>query len=64
MFLLALPNKPIFTEIKMNRIKPKNNQANMNNSNKGSTGTNKQNSQVHGNRSKQFQQSNNEKAGR
>jgi hypothetical protein len=48
----------------MSSIKPQNNTANMNNTNKGTAGTNKQNSQVHGNRSKQIQQSKNQQAGK
>ena len=38
------------------RIDPKDNSSNMKNPNKGTSGTNKQNSQVHGNRSNQIQQ--------
>ena len=37
-------------------IKPKDNEANMKNANKGTNGLNRQYSQVHGNRSKQLQQ--------
>lgn len=37
-------------------IKPKDNEANMKNANKGTRGQNRQHSQVHGNRSKQLQQ--------
>lgn len=37
-------------------IPPQNNLANQNNANLGNSGTNKQYSQVHGNRSKQIQQ--------
>ena len=37
------------------KITPADNQANQGNANKGTSGTNKQNSQVHGNRSKQVQ---------
>ncbi|MFQ3243635.1 MAG: hypothetical protein ACI9SP_000253 [Arenicella sp.] len=48
----------------MSKINTQSNQANMNNSNKGTAGTNKQNSQVHGNRSKQIQQSTNKKTGK
>ena len=48
----------------MINIKPQDNQANMKNSNKGTAGTNKQNSQVHGNRSKQTQQAKNKQAGK
>ena len=43
----------------MSSINVQDNTTNMNNSNKGTAGTNKQNSQVHGNRSKQIQQSKN-----
>ena len=38
------------------KIQPQDNQSNQGNSNKGTPGTNRQNSQVHGNRSKQNQQ--------
>ncbi|WP_198597504.1 hypothetical protein [Enterovibrio norvegicus] len=38
----------------MSNIKPQYNQSNIRNANKGSSGVNKQNSQVHGNRSKQL----------
>ncbi|WP_017010477.1 hypothetical protein [Enterovibrio norvegicus] len=38
----------------MNNIKPQDNQSNMPNANKGSSGVNKQYSQVHGNRGKQI----------
>jgi hypothetical protein len=38
------------------KITPNNNSSNQKNQNKGTAGTNKQNSQVHGNRSKQIQQ--------
>lgn len=37
------------------KISPKDNSSNMKNPNKGTAGVNKQNSQVHGNRSKQLQ---------
>ena len=40
------------------KVTPANNQANQPNSNKGSSGTNKQNSQVHGNRGKQLNPNN------
>lgn len=36
------------------KIKPKDNSANQRNANKGTSGTNKQYSQVHGNRGKQL----------
>lgn len=36
------------------KISPENNTANQGNKNKGTSGVNKQNSQVHGNRSKQL----------
>ncbi len=36
------------------KITPQQNQSNMQNANKGTSGTNKQNAQVHGNRSKQL----------
>lgn len=36
------------------KITPQNNQANMQNPNKGSSGTNSQNAKVHGNRGKQL----------
>lgn len=39
------------------KITPANNAANMKNANKGTSGTNKQNAQVHGNRGKQIAQS-------
>ncbi|MDO6650962.1 hypothetical protein Q4530_01090 [Colwellia sp. 1_MG-2023] len=38
------------------KIKPEDNQSNQKNSNKGTSGTNRQYDQVHGNRSKQKQQ--------
>lgn len=38
------------------KIKPQDNQANMPNSNKGTSGTNRQHDQVQGNRGKQLQQ--------
>lgn len=37
------------------KISPKDNSSNMKNANKGTSGVNKQYSQVHGNRSKQLQ---------
>ncbi len=40
----------------VSKIKPKNNSANMPNPNIGTTGTNRQYDQVHGNRGKQIQQ--------
>jgi len=36
------------------KVTPKNNSANQQNANKGTSGQNKQNSQVHGNRGKQL----------
>ncbi|WP_164517552.1 hypothetical protein [Pseudoalteromonas rubra] len=45
----------------MNRIKPQDNSANMPNANKGTSGTNRQHDQVHGNRSKQIQQNRQQK---
>jgi hypothetical protein len=38
------------------KIKPQDNASNQKNSNKGTSGTNRQHDQVHGNRSKQQQQ--------
>ena len=39
----------------MKKIKPENNSSNIANANKGTKGTNKQNGQMNGNRSKQLQ---------
>lgn len=58
-----MPNNSNTKELKMSSIKPQDNAANMKNANKGTAGNNKQNSQVHGNRSKQIQQSKNKQAG-
>ncbi|QNM93862.1 hypothetical protein H9M94_01130 [Mycoplasma sp. Pen4] len=41
-----------------NKISPKNNSSNMKNSNKGTNGSNRQNSQVHGNRGSQLNPNN------
>ncbi|MFT4850807.1 MAG: hypothetical protein ACI83B_003367 [Sediminicola sp.] len=43
-------------ETQMLTITPKDNASNQKNQNKGTSGTNKQNSKAHGNRSKQIQQ--------
>jgi len=39
-----------------NKMKPQDNTTNQQNANKGTKGTNRQHSQVHGNRSKQLEQ--------
>ncbi len=46
------------------KIKPEDNQANQQNPNKGTDGTNRQYSQVHGNRSKQLLSNNHQKKGK
>ena len=43
------------------KIKPEDNAANQPNANKGTSGTNKQHDQVHGNRSKQLEESKKDK---